>query len=118
MVESMTDRSGTPDTTDLAGAPGSNRPALRHLLLFVAAYVLACGFAQVLAIVPNTGISIWPPSGLFMATLLLSPMARWPWWIVAGLVAELAANALWFGNPLPVAVLLNLGNALEAVAGA
>ena len=42
----------------------SHRPQSLHLGLFIAAYVLGCGFAQLLAIVPGTGISIWPPSGL------------------------------------------------------
>ena len=50
----------------------SHRPHFMHLGLFFAAYVLGCGFAQMLAIVPGTGISIWPPSGLFMATLILT----------------------------------------------
>ncbi|EJZ16544.1 putative two-component sensor histidine kinase, partial [Rhizobium sp. Pop5] len=44
----------------------SHRPKLLHLGFFIAAYVLACGFAQSLAIVPGTGISIWPASGLFL----------------------------------------------------
>ena len=51
----------------------SHRPQFLHLGLFVAAYVLGCGFAQSLAIVPGTGISIWPPGGLFIATLVLAP---------------------------------------------
>ena len=54
----------------------SHRPRFLHLALFFAAYVLGCGFAQALAIVPGTGISIWPPGGLFMATLILAPTAQ------------------------------------------
>jgi hypothetical protein len=50
----------------------SHRPPFLHLGLFIAAYVLGCGFAETLAIVPGTGISIWPPSGLFIATLVLA----------------------------------------------
>ncbi|QIG50017.1 PAS domain-containing protein [Nordella sp. HKS 07] len=96
----------------------SHRPQFLHLSLFIVAYVLACGFAQLLAIVPGTGISIWPPSGLFMATLILASRRSWPWWVLGALLAELFANILWFHNPLPVAVLLNIGNALEAAAGA
>ena len=96
----------------------SQRPAIARLCLFWVAYVLAAGFAQLLAIMPGTGISIWPPSGVFMATLILSRKPSWPWWVFAGLLAELFANAVWFGNPLVVAILLNAGNALEATAGA
>ena len=96
----------------------SYRPQLLHLGLFILAYVLGCGFAQALAIVPGTGISIWPPSGLFIATLILAPMWSWPWWVLAGGLAELLGNILWFHSPLPVALLIYSGNALEATIGA
>ncbi|MDK1389022.1 PAS domain-containing protein [Sinorhizobium sp. 8-89] len=96
----------------------SNRPPLLHLGLFLAAYVLGCGFAQALAIVPGTGISIWPPSGLFIATLATSPRKSWPWWVLVGCLGELFGNALWFYSPLPAAVLIYAGNALEAMIGA
>ena len=96
----------------------SHRPRSRYIVLFLAAYVLAAGFAQLLAIVPETGISIWPPSGLFIATLILSRKWSWPWWILAGLLAELLGNILWFHNPLAVAALIYAGNALEAMVGA
>ncbi|MDK1491410.1 PAS domain-containing protein [Sinorhizobium sp. 7-81] len=96
----------------------SYRPQLLHLGLFFAAYVLGCGFAQALAIVPGTGISIWPPSGLFIATLILAPKQSWPWWVLVGCLGELFGNALWFHSPLPAAVLIYAGNALEAMVGA
>lgn len=96
----------------------SHHPQFWHFAAFFAAYVLGCGFAQALAIVPGTGISIWPPSGLFMATLVFAPRRSWPWWVLGGLLSELFANVVWFHNPLPVAILINAGNALEAVAGA
>ncbi len=96
----------------------SHRPQFLRLGLFVAAYVLAGGFAQSLAIIPGTGISIWPPSGLFIATLILAPGYSWPWWVLAGCLAELLSNALWFHSPLPAALLIYAGNALEAAAGA
>src|SRR4029078_7326575 len=83
-----------------------------------AAYVLGCTFAQSLAIVPGTGISIWPPSGLFIATLVLAPRQSSPWGVLAGCLAELFSNALWFHSPLPAAFLIYAGNALEAAAGA
>ncbi|HEX5959046.1 MAG TPA: MASE1 domain-containing protein, partial [Hyphomicrobiaceae bacterium] len=96
----------------------SHRPQLLHLGLFFAAYVLGCGFAQSLAIVPGTGISIWTPAGLFMATLVLTSMPSWPWWMLVGCLAELLGNFLWFHTPLPAALLIYAGNALEAAAGA
>lgn len=96
----------------------TRRPKMLHLGLFVAAYILGCGFAQILAFIPGTGISIWLPSGLFIATLLLNAGQSWAWWILAGCLAELTANVLWFHSPFPAAVLIYLGNALEAVTGA
>ena len=96
----------------------SHRPQFLHLGLFIAAYVLASGYAQSLAIVPGTGISIWPPSGLFIATLVLASRHSWPWWVLGACLAELFSNVLWFHNPLPVAFLIYTGNALEAAAGA
>ncbi|RUU13975.1 sensory transduction protein kinase, partial [Mesorhizobium sp. USDA-HM6] len=96
----------------------SHRPQFLPLGLFVAAYVLGCGFAQALAIVPGTGISVWPPSGLFMATLILASRPSWPWWMLGGLFAELFSNVAWFHSPLPAAVLIYAGNVLEAATGA
>jgi len=96
----------------------SHRPSWQYLGPFVAAYLLGCGFAQLLAIVPGTGISIWPPGGLFMATLIFTPRRSWPWWILGGCFAELLGNLLWFNSPLLAALLIYSGNALEAVAGA
>jgi PAS domain S-box-containing protein len=95
-----------------------HRPRLLHLAFFVAAYVLGCGFAQALAIVPGTGISIWPPSGLFIATLLLTSRQSWPWWMLGGCLAEMLGNFLWFHSPWPAGLLIYVGNALEAVIGA
>lgn len=96
----------------------SHRPQFLHLGLFIAAYILGCGFAHALAVVPGTGISIWPPSGLFIATLVVASRQSWPWWVVGGCLAELFSNFLWFESPLPAAFLIYVGNALEAVVGA
>ncbi|MBW9064817.1 PAS domain-containing protein [Rhizobium herbae] len=96
----------------------SHRPQFLHLGLFSLAYVLGCGFAQSLAIVPGTGISIWPPGGLFMATLILAPRRGWPWWLLVGCASEMFSNAVWFHSPLPAAFLIYVANALEAMTGA
>jgi PAS domain S-box-containing protein len=96
----------------------SHRPRFLHLALFFAAYVLGGAFATALAIVPGTNISIWPPGGLFIATLILSSPYSWPWWILVGCPAELLGQLLWWHSPLPAGVLMYVGNALEAAAGA
>jgi PAS domain S-box-containing protein len=96
----------------------SHRPRSLHLALFVGAYVLGCGLAQALAIVPGTGVSIWPPGGLFMATLILTPMGSWPWWVMAGCLGEMVGQILWFHSPPHVGLLIYAGNALAATFGA
>jgi PAS domain S-box-containing protein len=96
----------------------SNRPALWRLGLFFAAYVLGCAFARALQIVPGSTVSFWPPGGLFMAILVVTPTRSWPWWIVAGCLAEMFAQLVWFKSPLPAGFLIYIGNALEAMVGA
>ena len=72
----------------------SHRPRLLHLGLFVAAYALGCAFAKALGLAAGTNISIWPPGGLFMATLILASTRSWPWWVLAGCLAELFGQFL------------------------
>lgn len=96
----------------------SHRPRLLHLGLFFAAYFLGCAFAEVLGIVPGTDIAIWPPGGLFMATLIVAPQRTWPWWLLVGCFAEMLSQLVWFHSPLPAGFLMYLGNALAATAGA
>ncbi|MGO7565234.1 MASE1 domain-containing protein, partial [Rhizobium johnstonii] len=57
----------------------------------------------------GTGISIWPPGGLFVATLILASRRSWPWWILAGCLAEMFSNFLWFSSPVPAAFLIYAG---------
>ncbi|MFC5422367.1 MASE1 domain-containing protein [Bosea eneae] len=96
----------------------SPRPRLLHLGLFFSAYLLGCGFAQALAIVPGITVSIWPPGGLFMATLILASPYSWPWWILSGCLAEMTAQLLWFHSPPLAGLLIFIGNALCAAFGA
>ena len=53
-----------------------------------------------------------------MATLILTSARSWPWWVLAGCLGELIGQFLWFHSPLPAALLIYAGNALEAMAGA
>lgn len=49
---------------------------------------------------------------------MLAPKRSWPWWVSVGCLGELFSNVLWFHSPLPAAVLIYAGNALEAMVGA
>ncbi|MCV3739158.1 MASE1 domain-containing protein [Rhizobium sp. TRM96647] len=96
----------------------SHRPGFSHLGLFFAAYVLGCGFADALAIVPGITVSIWPPAGVFVATLILTSPYTWPWWMLSGCLAEMFAQIVWFHSPPLVGLLIYVGNALCAAVGA
>lgn len=96
----------------------SSRPRYLHMALFFMAYVLGCGFAQALAIVPGITVSIWPPGGVFMATLILTSPYSWPWWILVGCMAEMFAQYVWFHSPPVAGFLIYVGNALCAIVGA
>lgn len=96
----------------------SHRPPFWQFGLFFAAYVLGCAFARALQIVPGSTISFWPPGGLFMATLIWTPVRSWPWWALSSCLAEMFAQFVWFNSPLPVGLLVFIANALEAVGGA
>ncbi|WP_201833833.1 MASE1 domain-containing protein [Microvirga zambiensis] len=96
----------------------SQRPRFLHLAVFFLAYVLGCGFADALAIVPGITVSIWPPAGVFIATLILTSPYTWPWWILSGCLAEMFAQLVWFHSPLPAGFLIFVGNVLCAVVGA
>lgn len=96
----------------------SHRPRFVHLGVFFAAYFLGCAFAEVLGIVPGTDIAIWPPGGVFLATLIVTPRQTWPWWVLAGCGAEMLSQFIWFHSPVVAGLLMYAGNAVAAVAGA
>ncbi|MGE3541932.1 MAG: MASE1 domain-containing protein, partial [Candidatus Tectimicrobiota bacterium] len=99
-------------------ALGGQRPLWLHLVLCYVVSTLAGGFGQGLALIPGVAITFWPPVGILLGTLLLHPRGSWPWWMLAGGLAELTCNAVWFHNPLPFALLYYAGNALEALTAA
>lgn len=97
---------------------GGHKFPFWSLALFIVAYVAAAGVGQGLKIIPGITITFWPPAGIFVALLLLNPPRAWPGYVLAGGVAELIANALWFHNSLPWGVIYYSANALEALTAA
>ena len=93
-------------------------PNAWHLAIFYLVCLFGAGYAQLLAIVPGTGISIWLPSGLVLGALLANPRRTWLIWIGIASAAELTGNVLWFHNDLPVALLIIIANGLESLVGA
>jgi len=94
------------------------RPPIPSLVVFTLTYFAFCWLADQLGSANVAGITIWPPGGLLMGLLLIADRRSWRWWIGAGLVAELAAGAVFFDlDPIP-GLMIFVGNALEAVLGA
>jgi PAS domain S-box-containing protein len=122
MVEQVHMRSFPADlhATPPVDAPNSSRSQLRQasvVLAFALAYLAGGGVSQWIA-TPGTGISLWPPAGIYVAALLLTPPAAWPVMAGAALASELVGNVLWWRNPLAVALVLNGANAVHAVSAA
>ena len=109
-------------TSQTGGWSASGRlhegPPFWTLGLFYLAYVGGATLGDGLSLIPGVAVTFWPPVGIVIATLLLSPQASWPWWIATGCAAELTCNAFLWHNPLPVALVYYAANALEPLAAA
>lgn len=95
-----------------------HRPSFRYLALFYVAYVWRAVWVTGWRSYRESRLHSGPQAGVFVATLLLNPGHRWPWWVVAGCCAELTCNAVWFHNPIPFALVYYTANALEALTAA
>ncbi len=89
-----------------------------------AGYALLAGGYFVLAelgyllLDPESGVAVWwPPSGLYLAALILAPRRRWPLVVAAMFPAALLASVLRGRTP-GLAAWFFAGNTLEALAGA
>jgi PAS domain S-box-containing protein len=81
--------------------------------LLAAVYVV---FARIgLGIQPVNAFAtlVWPPSGIALAALLVLGYRFWPSIAIGAVVAN-----VWNGAPIPVALGIGAGNALEALLGA
>ena len=88
-----------------------SRDALGTVLLFVA-YVATARLGLRMDAVAGFATLVWPPTGISLAALLLFGKRLWPGVLLGALCVNLLAGA-----PLPVALGIAAGNALEAVAG-
>ena len=96
----------------------SGRESPLQLAAFVCAYLLAAKLGQLLTLAPELGVSLWPPSGLFVVALIRRPLSRWPLWLVCAAIADIAASLWFFQFSLVTALLIACANALEAIVGA
>lgn len=91
------------------------KTALRHLagiLILATLYILAAKLGLSLAISVKQITTVWPPSGLALAALLIYGYRLWPGVFVGAFVANVLTN-----EPTGVAIGIAIGNTLEAVVG-
>ena len=84
---------------------------------FALAYFAGAELGQLLSLKPGNFAALWPPSGLYLAALVLAPSRQWPRLMVAAAVATLASDRL-HGQMISVSASYWLANTLEAVTGA
>ncbi|HLP82968.1 MAG TPA: PAS domain-containing protein [Phycisphaerales bacterium] len=94
-----------------------SRPITRALLLLsmFALYLLSAGVGRLMPRTPDVAVTFWLPAGVFVAALVLTPLRAWPVIVAVQCLSELAANAIWFHNPVQYALLYFVGNALAAL---
>ncbi|MDD5580479.1 MAG: MASE1 domain-containing protein [Methylobacter sp.] len=86
------------------------------ILFFGLVYFASAELGHALSL-PGPFASIWPPSGLYIAGLLLSEQRRWPLLVAAALVANAASGVLLHGQWLPISLGFWLSGTAEALAG-
>lgn len=94
-----------------------NRKDVLIAILFSAGYFAAAELGHTLSF-PGRFASCWPPSGLYLAALLLVPTGRWKGIMVAALVGNLCSDIGFHGKSLPVSFGFWVANTAEAVTGA
>lgn len=76
-------------------------------------YVIAAMLGLSLAFSVKEITTVWPPSGIALAALVLFGFELWPGIFIGAFLAN-----LWTGEPALVAIGIAVGNTLEAVVGA
>ena len=83
------------------------------ILVLAALYIVAAKIGLSLALTVKQITTVWPPSGLALAVLVLYGRKFWPGVFLGAFVANLLTS-----EPSQVALGIAVGNTLEAVAGA
>ncbi|MFA5950961.1 MAG: MASE1 domain-containing protein [Hyphomicrobium sp.] len=89
-----------------------------RLALFMLAYMAGAGASYWMSPAQDVVATFWPPSGIYLAVLLVSDRRRWPYFVAAAFAADITSEMLFYRFPLSTGAVLALGNTLEAVAGA
>src|SRR5262249_22438124 len=91
--------------------------AIARLALFGLLYFGGAELGQFLSFQPESFAPFWPPSGIFLAALLMTERRRWPLLLLPALAAHLASGVLHGKSPL-LDLAFFAGDALEAFVGA
>lgn len=81
-------------------------------LLLASSYFIVAKLGLSLTVVANNVTLIWPPSGLALFALLVFGFRFWPWVFLGALLTNLTT-----GIPAQAALMIALGNSLEAMSG-
>jgi PAS domain S-box-containing protein len=87
-------------------------------IAFATLYVATAFLGYYLSFKPGNFATFWPPSGIYLAGLLLAARTQWAWLIGAASVGNIAFNLLANDTSFAASIAFTFGNALEAVAGA
>jgi len=73
-----------------------SRSAVRSLIVFCVAYILACRYSEVLG--SSTPAPLWFPDPVLLCALLLAPRRLWRWYLLLGLPIRLlnVGGPHWF----------------------
>ena len=107
----MSDES-TPTATTSEAAP-SDLSEFGLLLLLTFGYLATAMGGLAISRQAGNIATLWPPNGMLVAALLLSPQRRWPLVLAAGALGSFAANLL-NGQPVVAATSITVANQVEA----
>lgn len=87
-------------------------PVFQAIIVAISYYALG-QIAVRFTIMPEGIATFWPPNAVVVAALVLSPVRRWWWFLLAGIIAEFAADYGFY--PLWQISGFGVVNALEAL---
>jgi len=87
------------------------------MVSFALGYFAAAEVGQALSVKPGNFATVWPPSGLYLAALLVTAPVTWPRLVAAAFMANLASDLL-HGQIAWVGLSFWLANTVGAVIGA
>ncbi|MBI3857846.1 MAG: MASE1 domain-containing protein [Planctomycetes bacterium] len=111
-MPSGTARNADPAASSSARFPGRWGVALVGVPLLAAAYFVSGKLGLRVAVANENATTVWPPTGIALAALLVFGLRLWPGVFLGALLVNLTTSGLWLASSG-----IALGNTLEAVVG-